>query len=113
MKKSSFEKLDDSFVNLYEEALFVRCFEYSAILLWELTGYRVFVNIDKKTWFLFLELWFPKTKLNEIIANLESKWYFLRIMLKNWELNSTIWSIEFERDKEKIIKYKNDLIKFE
>ncbi len=28
MKKDSYEKLDDWFINLYEESLFVRCFEY-------------------------------------------------------------------------------------
>jgi hypothetical protein len=53
MKKSSFELLDDGFINLYEEWIFVRCFEYSAILLSELTWYRLFANIDKKSWFVY------------------------------------------------------------
>ena len=113
MKKDSFEKLDGWFLNLYEETLFIRCFEYSAVFIWELTWYRIFANINKKTWFVFLELWFPKTKLNEIVKKIENKWCFLRIIKNDWNLNSTIWNIEFKRDKEKIIKYKNELIKFE
>lgn len=112
MKKDSYEMLDDWFLNLYEETLFVKCFEYSAVLLWEITGYRVFLNIDKKTWFIFLELWFPKNKLKEIVKNLENKWYNLRIIKKDWNIDSTFWSIKLEKNKEKIREYKNDLIKF-
>lgn len=58
MKKYGFEKLDDWFINLYEEGLFVRCFEYSAILIWEIFWYKIFPNIDKKTGFIFLEFFF-------------------------------------------------------
>jgi hypothetical protein len=47
MKKDSFEKLDDWFINLYEEWLFVRCFEYSAILLWEILWYKIFVDLNE------------------------------------------------------------------
>jgi hypothetical protein len=89
MKKNSYEILDDWFLNLYEETLFVKCFEYSAVLIWEITGYRIFLNIDKKTWFVFLELWFPKIKLKEIVRNLENKWYNLRIIKKDWNIDST------------------------
>lgn len=91
MKKSSFELLDDGFLNLYEEGIFVRCFEYSAIILSELTWYRLFANIDKKSWFVFLEVWFPKNKFDEIIWSLENRWYSYRIIDKNWKLNATIW----------------------
>ena len=64
MKKDSYEKLDDWFINLYEESLFVRCFEYSAVLVSELTWYRLYANIDKKNWFIFLECWFSKVRLS-------------------------------------------------
>ena len=77
MKKNSFELLDDGFVNLYEEWIFVRCFEWSAILVSEITGYRLFANINKKTGLIFLEIGVPKNKLDEIIKNLEIRWYYL------------------------------------
>lgn len=112
MKKDSYEKLDDWFINLYEEWLFVRCFEYSAILLGEILGYKVFPNIDKKTGFIFLELAFPKVKLQEILREIEIRWYFVRLTEKTWELNMTIWNIKFERNKEKLIEIKKTLIKF-
>ncbi len=112
MKKDSFEKLNDWFVNLYEEWIFVRCFEYSAEFISQLTWYRLFANIDKKTWYIFLECSFPKNKLDEIIWNLESRWYSVRFVDRDWKLNCTIWKEKIERRQEKILKIKNNLIKF-
>lgn len=112
MKKDSFEKLDDGFLNLYEEWIFIRCFEYSAILLAEMTWYRLFANIDKKTWFVFLEVWFPKNKLDWIISNLEQRWYQVRFIDKSWKLNFTFGNIKLEKIQEKIIDIKKQLTKF-
>ncbi len=111
MKRDSFELLDDGFINLYEEWIFMRCFEWSAILVSEITGYRLFANINKKTGFIFLEIGFPKNKLDEIIKNLEIRWYYLRIIKKDWAFNSSIWNIKLEKNKEKLIKLKQWLIK--
>lgn len=112
MKKDSYEKLDDWFINLYEEWLFIRSFEYSAVLLGEILGYKVFVNIDKKTWFIFLELWFPKIKLWEVLKQLEIRWYKLRIMQKDLQIKTINWSIALDRNLEKLIQFKQELIKF-
>ena len=112
MNKDSFEKLNDGFVNLYEEWIFIRCFEYSAILLSEITGYRLFSNINKKTGFVFLEIWFPKNKLDEIIKKLEFKWYCLRFNKRDWEYDLSIWDIKIERNTEKLIKLKQNLVRF-
>lgn len=112
MKKSSFELLDNGYINLYEEWIFVRCFEYSAVLLSQLTWYRLFANIDKKSWFVFLEVWFPKNKLDEIVWNLENRWYSYRIIDKNWKLNCTIWKEKLQRNQEILKQRKNNLINF-
>jgi hypothetical protein len=112
MRKDSFEKLDDWFLNLYEEWIFVRCFEYSAIFVSELTWYRLFANIDRKTGKIFLEIGFPNNKLNQIIKELEMKWYCLRITKLNWELKLSFWVLKLERNIEKLIKLKQDLVKF-
>jgi hypothetical protein len=113
MKKESFEKLEDWYINLYEQWIFVRCFEKSAILISQITWYRVYVNVDKKTWFVFLELWFPKDKKNWIIKKLEIDWYKIRLIEKSWDIVETIWSNFLEQNIENLKKLKKDLIKFE
>jgi len=113
MKKDSFEKLDDWYVNLYEQGIFVRCFEKSVILISQLTWYRIYANLDKKTWFVFLELGFPRDRKNEIIQNLEIKWYKIRLIEKTWNIVETIWNNFLEKNIENIVKLKKDLIKFE
>ncbi|MFA5917070.1 MAG: hypothetical protein WC850_02425 [Candidatus Gracilibacteria bacterium] len=111
MKRDSYELLDDGFVNLYEKGIFVRCFEWSAILVSEITGYRLFANINKKTGFIFLEMGFPKNKLDEIIKNLEIRGYYLRIIKKDSEFNLSMGDIKLEKNREKLIKLKQRLIK--
>lgn len=112
MKKSSFEKLDDWFVNLYKKWIFVRCFEFSAILISQLTWYRLYANIDRKTWFVFLETGFPKNKIDEIQNNLENKWYKIRVVEKDWNITETIWVNKLDKGSEKLINLKTNLIKF-
>jgi len=112
MKKNSFDKLDDGFVNLYKEWLFVRCFEYSAVLISQLTWYRLYANIDKKAWFVFLECGFTKVKLSEVQKELESKWFKIRIVEKDWNIIEIIWNNRLEKDSEKLINLKTNLIKF-
>jgi len=106
------ELKDDYFLNFYKQWIFIRCYEYTAIILWEITWYRVYANIDKKTWKIFLELWFPVNKEKEIFNILENKWYFLRISDKKWLIEEIIWNIKIEKDNEKLIKLKKDFIKF-
>lgn len=83
MKKDSYEKLNDWFVNIYEQWIFMICYEKSVIVVSEMNLYRLFPNINKKTWFVFLELWFPIIKFNEMVTKLENKWYKIRIIEKN------------------------------
>ena len=113
MKKDSYELLDDWFLNLYEEWIFIRCFEYSALELWELFWYKLMPAVDKKTWKVFLEVWFPKNKKSEIFNFLDTRNYNYRFTTKNEWLIQTIWNHKIQKDKEKLIKIKKDLIKFE
>lgn len=46
------------------------------------------------------------------MRELEIRGYFMRLTEKSGELNITIWNIKLERDKEKLIEIKKDLIKF-
>jgi hypothetical protein len=113
MKRDSYELLDDWFLNLYEEWIFVRSFEYTAILLSELTWYRLFGNIDKKTWKIFIECAFPKTKINEIINILERQKQNIRLVKNDWNIEQTIFWNNLKREKEKLIQIKKQLIFFE
>lgn len=108
----NYEKIDDYFLNFHKQGIFIRCYEYTAVILSEITWYRVYANINKKTWKIFLELWFPLNKEKEIFNILENKGYFLRISDKNWLIEEIIWNNKIERDNEKLIKVKKDLIKF-
>jgi hypothetical protein len=112
MKKYSFEKLDDWFLNLYEEWIFTRCFEYSAIFVSDLTWYRLYANIDKKTWKIFLECAFPKNKLFEIVSLIENKQYNIRFVNKNKEIEETINGKKLEKNSEILIEIKKSLIIF-
>jgi hypothetical protein len=113
MKRDSFELLDDGFVNLYEEWIFVRCFEWSAILISQLTWYRLFGNINKKNWKIFVECAFPKTKNHEIINILERQKQNIRCVNKDWIIEQTIFWIDLKRESEKLIQIKKQLIFFE
>ena len=106
------EKIDDWFVNLYKKWIFTRCFEYSAVLVWKITGYKIYANIDKKTWFIFLELGFPKIKEKEILQKLENNWNFLRIIENKQDIEEIIWDKKLERDEDKLRKIKQNLINF-
>lgn len=112
MKKDSYDKLNDGFVNLYEQWIFIRCYEKSAILLAEITWYKLYPNIDKKTWFIFLELWFPKDYKQKILTNLENRWNFIRIIDKIWNISETFWNTRLEIEESKLKEIKNNLIKF-
>ncbi len=112
MKKDSYERLNDWFINLYEESLFAKCFEYSAVLIWELFWYKVYPNIERKSGFVFLECGFLSSKLEEITQSLENKWYGVRIVQKSWNIISTFWLKKLERSKENLLELKSSLIKF-
>ncbi len=106
------KKLNDGFVNFYRQGIFIRCFEYTAIIVSEITWYRVYPNVDKKTWFVYLELWYPKDKENIITRDLEDRWYNIRIIEKDWNITETIWSKKLEKWFEKLLELKKQLIKF-
>ena len=106
MNKYSYEKLNDWFINFYKQWIFIRCYEYTAIIISKITWYRVYPNVDKKTWFVYLELWFQKNKEDIIIKDLEREWYNIRIVDKQWNIEETIWNNKIELNKEKLIKLK-------
>lgn len=111
MNKYNFELLNDNFINLYKQWIFIRCYEYSAIIISEITWYRVYPNVDKKTWFVYLELWYPKNKENIVLNELEKHWYNIRVN-SDWNIEETIWKNKLEKNKEKLISFKKQLIKF-
>ena len=112
MNKYSYEKLNDSFINLYKQGIFIRCYEYSAILISEITWYRVYPNVDKKTWLVYLELWFPVNKQEEIIRKLEVEKYNIRLIDKQGNIEETIWNKKIDKINNKLIELKKQLIKF-
>jgi hypothetical protein len=108
----NYEWKDDYFLNFYKQWIFIRCYEYSAIIISEITWYRIYPNVDKKTWFVYLELWFPLNKEKEIFDILEKKWYFLRISDKKWLIEEITWNIKIDKNNEKLVELKKQLIKF-
>ena len=109
MDKISFEKLDDSFVNLYEIWIFTKAFEYSACVLNELFWYKLIPSINKKTWYIYIESWFPRAQKDDILYSLND--YNIRYFDKygnstliQWEKNS------FSKDTDKLYNIKKDLV---
>ncbi len=113
MKKYDFEYLDDWYINLYEEWIFIKSLEFSWIELSEIFLYKLVPNIDKKTGFIFLEVWFPKNKIDTILQELNSKSYCIRYFPKIWDSIIFNWNHKILKDKQKIIQLKNNLVKFE
>jgi len=91
MDKLAYEKLNEGVINLYLQWIFIRCFEKTAMNIRELTWYRVYANIDKKTGFIYLELWFPKEKMEELQKQLEENNYYIRIIDNKWNIEEIIW----------------------
>ena len=110
MNKISLEKLNDWVINLYMQWIFIRSFEKSAIILSKITWYRLCVNVDKKTWFIYLELGFPKDKLEEILKELD--WIHIRVIDNKWNVEETIWVKKEEVTEEQLLEIKKDLVKF-
>jgi hypothetical protein len=52
----NYEWKDDYFLNFYKQWIFIRCYEYSAIIISEITWYRIYPNVDKKTWFVYWKI---------------------------------------------------------
>lgn len=112
MNKESFEKLNDGFINLYEYWIFMRCYERSAILLAQITWYKLYPNIDKKTWFIFLELSFPKSISQQIKNELERRWYFLRIVDKEGKIYEIYGDKRLQWDVDSLRNIKTSLVKY-
>ncbi|MDR2640083.1 MAG: hypothetical protein LBC61_01830 [Candidatus Peribacteria bacterium] len=48
------EQIDDNYVNLFESGIFIRAVEYSAIVLLDVTSYKLYVNVDRRSNFVYL-----------------------------------------------------------
>ncbi len=112
MKKDNFEKLNDWFINLYKQWIFVRCYESSALLVSEITWYKVYPNVNKKTGFIYLELWFPINKQEEIIKKLDMANYNIRLVDVNLNIEEIIWTKKLDKNNKKLTNIKIWLIKF-
>lgn len=86
MKIELLEKVKDHYINLYEVWIFIRAIEYSAYEVFLVLDYKYYLNINKKTWFVFLESWFPKNMLDKNIQILVWKWYSVRYINKQNEI---------------------------
>ena len=112
MDKLSYEKLDDWVINLYRQWIFIRCYEKTALYIWEITWYNIYPNIDKKTGFVYLELWFPELKLEEIVEKLEQENNYIRIIDNKWSIDETVWTKKEIINSEKLLKIKKELLNF-
>ena len=113
MSNLLFEKLEDDFINLFEVWIFIKSFEYSALILSKELDYKYYINCDKKKAFIFLEIWFPKTKLEQNISILLSKWYSIRYIDKNNKIIEYKWELKNIKDKKYLLNIKQKLIKLE
>ena len=113
MKKILQENKNDWFINLYEQGLFVKSYEYSAMKIAEITGYRLMADIDKKSWMIYLTCAFPENKKNIIIAKLELEKINVRIKSKKWWTEEIYNWISLDKDNDKIIELKKSLVIFD
>ena len=112
MKKDSYESLDDGFINFYKEWIFYRCYEYSAMHMAEVTWYKIFLNINKKTWKVYLECWIPKDKFTQFQTLLDDQGHSYRISQNSGLIENCIWQKKITKDVEELKKVKISLIKF-
>jgi hypothetical protein len=106
------ETRDDGFLNIYDEGLFVRCYEHSALKLAEITWYQLMLNLDRKTWFVSLTAWFPTEKLGSILKLIATGKQDVRVINQNWEEKETISWVKLDRNAEVLVEKKKKLLKF-
>lgn len=112
MDKYIFEKLDDNYINFYEEWIFARCIEYSAVEISKITDYKLYLNIKKPDNIVFLEIGFPKTKLEDITKKLEREWKSYRILSKKSEPKVFNWTSKIVKNNKEIVEMKKSIIEF-
>lgn len=113
MKTKILENLDDNYINLYESGIFIKSIEYSAILLSELFWYKIVPYVDKKTFKVYLESWFPISKKEEVLSKLKSIWYSFRYIDKSSFTDIFDGTKKIDKDKSKLINIKKEKIIFE
>jgi hypothetical protein len=113
MKYLIVEKLEDKYINLFEVWVFIRAVEYSALEITEHLKCRLYLNIDLRESFVYLEIWFPKSKKNEKIEILRTLWYNVRFFPREWEpiIFDEIWT-NIKRNKNDLLAKKKELVKF-
>jgi len=72
MKTLSFENSDETYINMFVQWNFIKAVEYSVVFLSNLLDYKLLFGVDNKKDFIYLTVWFPLNKKNEIIQKL--KW---------------------------------------
>jgi hypothetical protein len=107
------EKQDDWFLNLHKVWYFFRAFEYSAIELAKITDYKLFPNIDTKSGFVFLEVWFPQTRLEYVIRLIENNKINYRILQNGIAQDETIAWVTITKNSTRLIETKKELIALE
>ena len=71
MKTLSFENSDEIYINMFVQWNFIKAVEYSAVFLGNLLDYKLLFGVDNKKDFIYLTVWFPLNKKNEIIQKLK------------------------------------------
>jgi hypothetical protein len=112
MKYLLIEQLEDTYVNLFESGIFIRWIEYSALIVSEIAWYKLYLNIDKKDNFVYLEVGFPLNKKQDVINSLVSLGYSVRFFSKIGIAETYPWNkVDFKNkenlklEKEKLIRY--------
>jgi predicted mannosyl-3-phosphoglycerate phosphatase (HAD superfamily) len=113
MKKILQENRTDGFVNLYEEWIFLRSVEYSALKVADITQYKLIPNINKKTGFIFIECGFPINKLKDVLNLFKESKQNIRVYYKTWEVEEILNWTKLEKNQSELLETKKKLVMFE
>ncbi len=113
MRIDAWEKLDDGFVNLFENGAFISAIEYSALVVAEILHYKLVPNIDKKTWFIYLKVSFPKNMKDVNFEKIVSGWYTIRYKDKDFNIVFIwTWTKKLEKNEDNLVENKKNLVCF-
>ena len=112
MKTLSFENSDETYINMFLQCNVIKVLEYSAIFLSERFDYKLLLGVDNKRDFVYLIVWFPLSKKMEIIKKLKVDGYWVKLITKDLYTEIETGEKSLEKNKENLIKIKQEKIKF-
>ena len=116
MNKVSYmlEKVNDGYVNLFKEWYFWRAYEYSALYVNKLTGYKLMLDVYKSENFVSIVCGFGDNLLEEVVKLLDKeqvKYRLVRNSSKWWDDNEIIVWKPIDINRDKLVKMKQKLMK--